>query len=305
MLLILIFSQTRTPITQIIEYDPPSIYNLGPGGITKFFYSKALERKINIIHNLHDLKLYEPQSHVLMILSPDKDIEDIDFVFSWIREGGVAIIGDELNHSINIFKAFGVEYYGDVAGINIAKCVINNKTIDIVINVAKALISSNMDAETICFYGSMPIAYNISYGAGYIVLLGDSSIVINEISSYPLLAKNNTMFIDIVIGDRNLIIYEGSRIYTVLEAQIISQIINAFLNGLTTILAWITIGRGVIGIVEFSIGIIAMVMFYTLVVFGLQSNPRKYLGVYTQTSKKLVKDLKESILLGVKKWMEI
>jgi hypothetical protein len=301
LLIILIFSQTRAPIAYVVERDPPSVFNYGSGGITIFYYSELGKRRVGIVYSLQELRNFDPQDYILMLLGPDSIVKDVDYLIEWIDRGGVALIGDELNFSTDMLKRLGIEYGNDFHGVFLARCFLGNKTIDIIIDVAKELMAVNSKAKPLCFCMSKPIAYNVSLGRGYAIVVGDSSIVINEILSQPTFAKNNTELAELVIGNRGLLIYEGSRIYTPVYAQAIAQFIDELLNGLTQILRWIIVERGAISSLEFALGVVAVLMVYMLIKFGIQENPKRYLE-QQRITKNVAKDVQRRILIGVSTW---
>uniref|UniRef100_A0A7C4FBA4 DUF4350 domain-containing protein n=1 Tax=Ignisphaera aggregans TaxID=334771 RepID=A0A7C4FBA4_9CREN len=301
---ILVLSQTRTPIAHIIERDPPSVFNFGPGGITTFYYREYGKRRVSILYNLQELRGFDPQSHVLMLLSPDRRVENVNYLVEWVDSGGVAVICDELNYSIDVLKVLGIEYNSDVSGIAVARCALGNETIDILIDVAKKLKAVNSDAKPLCFYGIEPIAYNVSLGRGYAIIVGDSSLVINEILSQPTIAKNNTKFVEFLINDRNLLIYEGSRLYTPIYAQVIAQYIDVVLNGLTRVLRWVISERGAVGSLGVALGVTAILMMYIALRFGIQTNPKKYLQLQS-TIRNTAESTWERLLIGVSAWEKL
>ncbi|MEM0027562.1 MAG: hypothetical protein QXT53_06775 [Ignisphaera sp.] len=305
LLSLVIFSQSQKPIASILDLDPPSIYNIGPGGITIFYDYEKTRRSVQIIYSFDELKYFDPQNNVLLILGPDKDVDSIDSLFSWIGKGGVAIVGDELNHSKQILNYIGIEQSTAIPGVGEAQCIIGNTTIEIVIDVAKTLLSSNSKSSILCLYGSMPIAYNVSYGNGYIVVIGDSSIVINEILATLNISVNNIFFMEHIIDGKGLIIYEGGRVYRPVEAQAIAQTISVIVNGLSDLFQWLLFRQGNVSLLEFFTGLVVLSMLYLTVKFGIMANPRKYLSSSVESNKEFIKNIRKEILVGVDKWQNI
>ncbi|MEL9940386.1 MAG: hypothetical protein QW348_06530 [Ignisphaera sp.] len=302
LLSLVIFSQYQKPIASILDLDPPSIYNIGPGGITFFYNYEKTRRSVQIIYSLDELKYFDSRNNVLLILGPDKDVGDIDTLFSWIEKGGVAVVGDELNHSKQILDYIGIEQGNVIPGVGEAWCIIGNKAIEIVIDVAKALQSSNSRSNVLCLYGSMPVAYNVSYGNGYIIVIGDSSIVINEILAKPSISVNNSLFMDYIIGGKGLIIYEGGRVYRPVEAQVIAQAMSFIVDGLSDALQWLLFRQGVLSLLGFFTGLAILSMLYLTIRFGIVSSPRKYLSSAVQIDRKFIENIRRQILAGVDKW---
>lgn len=305
LLSLVIFSQYQKPIASILDLDPPSIYNIGPGGITIFYNYEKTRRSVQIIYSLDELKYFDSRNNALLILGPDKDVDDVDNLFSWIEKGGVAVVGDELNHSKKLLDYIGIEQGNVILGVGEARCIIDNTTIEIVIDVARALRSSNSRSSILCLYDSMPIAYNVSYGNGYIIVIGDSSIVINEILAKPSISVNNSLFMDYIIGGRGLIIYEGGRVYRPVEAQVIAQAISFIVDGLSNALQWLLFRQGVLSLLGFFTGLAALSMLYLTIRFGIVSSPRKYLSSSVQTDRKFIENIRRQILAGVDKWQSI
>ncbi|ADM27262.1 conserved hypothetical protein [Ignisphaera aggregans DSM 17230] len=302
---LLLFAYSRISIYSLLEGDPPSIYNYGLGGISNYFGKRIFMHRINIIFNFKNLDSYNPRTNTLLIIGPDKPIteEDINIILKWTSQGGKTIIADESNNTALLLNNIGVSIKSTIWGTTNASCIINygnTSHIDVLFNVYNILgVLQNINASSLCIYGDSILAIERPYGEGLFIVIGDSSIVINDVLLKSSLATNNTLFMDYVIGDRDIILYEGSRIYRSTDAEIFIGILNALVNALSFIASLI------IGVNFSSIFIRVSVLSSIIIVglimkFGFPRPPQSYR--YGEGEEKVSFDLRKHVLEGLRKW---
>ncbi len=165
--------------------DPPSIHNTGPGGfstlvqILKFKGFKIIS--LNSIAELY--KDCSPKSSILVIASPDKPLsyEDSQYITSWISDGGLAIVLDEIGSVDVLIDRLGIETLNyTIRDVDYAVCSFGELKLWILVNVYRPIVSIPENAKAICRLSrGTVIAIHMDIGAGKLLLFTDSSIFIN------------------------------------------------------------------------------------------------------------------------------
>jgi len=157
----------------------------------------------------------------------------------------------------------------------------------------------NINASSLCVYGDSILAIERSYGEGLFIVIGDSSIVINDVLLKSPLATNNTLFMDYVIGERDIILYEGSRIYRSIDAEIFIGILNALINALSFI-ASLIVGGSFLNIF-IRVSVLSSIIIVGLIMkFGFPRPPQSYR--YSGGVENTLFDLRKHVLEGLRKW---
>lgn len=302
---LLFFAYSRISIYSLLEGDPPSIYNYGFGGISNYIDKRIFIYKVDIIFGFRNLDSYNPRINTLLIIGPDKPIdeEDIDIILKWTYQGGRTIIADESNSTALLLNRIGISIKSTIWSITKGSCIVNYDNvsyIDVLFNVYSILdISPNIDASALCVYGDSILAIERPYGEGLFIVIGDSSIIINDVLLKSSLAMNNTLFMDYLIGKRDIILYEGSRIYRSIDAEIFIGILNTLVNALSFI------SNLIVGGSFLSIFIRVIVLSSTIIVglimrFGFPRSPQSY--KYREGIESTLFDLRKHVLEGLRKW---
>lgn len=293
---------SSTPIFKTIEYDPPSIFNNGPGGLSVYAFGTHFRRGLNIIYSFSELNYYiNPSKYALLIAGPDKDLTNIYYVTEWIKKGGILILLDEYDHSLNLLRHFEFDF-GTLYSIkSMAECELDNLNLTIYINVFRE-IKTPVNSSIICRYNNVPIAAVISYGEGKFVVVGDSSLTINEIfMKVPQWYLMNMMFIDMLIDGRELILYEGARVYREETSFIILHYISLLPDLASNLIIFLF--DQPIAIRTVCILFLSLILtVYTMYRYGY---PRKHSTEYKMdlTQHEYVyRDLKEKAVKGIELW---
>jgi len=298
---LLTFSQTGAPLYTTIEYDPPSIFNNGSGGISRFYIEEVYRRRVEVIYSLENLPYYDSNKYLLLIIGPDSDVDGYEEVIAWVGRGGVAMIMDELNHTTSFLHSIGV-YQGTLyRTVDIGVCNIGNSTINVVFNVFREIRADNTKAQLLCVVDGNPVALLLPYDNGTFIVFGDSSLIINNVMD-TVHSVNNTLLIDLLIGGRGIVVYEGSRIYSTIEARVIAHALNTIPILMNMVIAYLVGSDGIRRIIAF-LSIICLVAIYTINRFGISR--KLHIGL-----KKVVKDregysvLANDIAKGVSVWLK-
>ncbi|MET1160398.1 MAG: DUF4350 domain-containing protein [Thermoprotei archaeon] len=295
-LLIILYSGVK--LRGGITGDPPSLYNLGAGGVSRFFTEKLINPGVTVIYDFNALNRYSPEQYVLFIIGPDQELREASPVLEWVEKGGIMILMDETENSILLMKELGISYVMRLMRIDKAVCIIDNQTITILVNVYAVLDSNTADAVPICRIGDSTVAYMVEYGEGVFYIIGDSSIVINEVLMKSIMAENNTRLVDLLIGNRKILIYEGGRKYEYVELAIIASYIDSFLRGISVLtntlfspdLLWRTARVLMLAVI---------VSLIVIIKYGFPSPPH----AVSKRSVHKEEDVRKMIERGLKKWM--
>lgn len=300
LIILLVVSHTKTPLYSVIERDPPSPFNYGPGGISKFYIDEIYKRRVELIYTPARLSYYIPNRYALLIIGPDDYIEDYKEIFLWVGRGGITIVMDELNYSITLLNSLGIQQGSMYSTIAIGSCSIGNQSLNVLFNVFRVLEVNNSNASTLCLVNGLPTAFTIPYGNGTFIIFSDSSIVINNVMD-SIYAMNNSLCIDYLIGGRGVIIYEGSRIYSTVEAKVIAYMLNTVflsINMLITYLLGFDILRRVIAFLL----VTCLVIIYIVNRFGFSRKLR--IGLKITRDKKGRNVLVDDLMRGMSVWLK-
>ncbi len=215
-ILLLVYSTSgRVELSGTPLPDSPSIYNYYNGGVSLYFNDKSLKNGLSVIYSLDEITRYNPGNHVLFVIGPDKKITLSGRVKEWVSRGGLLVIMDETHNTLPLIKLFNMEYGKYHYLVVLGNCSINNKNYRVLFNVYQSINTSVVqNAKPVCRVRNETVAVYIKQGSGGVFVIGDSSLVINEIYVKHQNIENNTGFIDSIIDDRSIIVYEGDRNYT-------------------------------------------------------------------------------------------
>ncbi len=219
-------------VTGFTTYVPllsePSPRNPGPGGLTNFVHvlesygHRVLEPK-NLGEAVNELRSYDPREELLIVTGiTENDLRFVNDLLSWVRSGGELLVMDELRDVEPLLKYVGVSL-GSVPIVGIAKAeCLGNKTV--VLDVYTAV----RGGEALCRVGETPVAIFKRLGAGVVIVVGDSSLAINMLRSYPAIYSENTAFLLDIVGKRSIvaIYYPASREVEKLRAYRFLNVVN-------------------------------------------------------------------------------
>lgn len=234
LLALLMISASSTPIVITIERDPPSVFNVGAGGISGYIFDLiASGRRVEVIYSLSDISKYNPERHVVIIMGPDKRLDNIDSLTEWVKKGGVSILMDEYDLGIDSLTNLGISRGNLYPSIVTVRCILGSINITLFLNVFADLRTSDQ-WNVVCKYNGVPVAAVLYHGRGYIVVVGDSSLVINEIRGKAQDQYHvNVYFIELLAGGRDIVIYEGAREFSYIESHIIAYAISIIVSAIS------------------------------------------------------------------------
>lgn len=237
---LLIFSSSSITLFNVLEMDPPSVYNNGPGGLEKYaMHLMSNQNEVKIIYRFRDLLKFEANEFSVIIAGPDEQIQEVDELIEWVYRGGIAIVLDEFNHTSPLLLKFGLSRGSMLNLIDLAECKINEIKVKILVNVFIEILG-NSSARSLCHYRNSSIAMYVNYGKGVFVFVGDSSLVINEIYyKSPSWYRINTEFIRLLSANRKIIIYEGSRQYHKITSSFLAIVLTNINTGIADLISFI------------------------------------------------------------------
>jgi len=214
----------------------PSPSNPGPGGLTKFV-SMLEERGYIVVEpqSLEDAVRYlsatSPKISVLLVLGIAKnDVKAIDQVKDWVAWGGELVVMDELNDVDPLVESFGIVKTQPIIATTNATCV-NGTT---VLFDVFALVSGG---APLCSSAGMVLAVEKRFGEGSVIVVGDSSLVINYIHNFPFY-RNNSAFLLTIFGKRRVIVvyYPPSKAFAHLR---LLKIVEGIVDGIEWLLGYV------------------------------------------------------------------
>ncbi len=198
--LVLVASSSGIRIPLLTE---PSPTNPGPGGLTKFVsllekrgYEVVAPRSLS--EALQYLNRVSPEVSALVVLGLSRsDAKSVASVKRWVSKGGELVVLDELSDVDQLLNAVGMSKTPPVIAVANATCLNNLTVLFDVFSVVSG-------GKAICVSSGMVLAVEKHVGKGLVVLVGDSSLVINYLSRFTVF-KNNTAFLLKIIGERRVI----------------------------------------------------------------------------------------------------
>ncbi len=206
LLALVLLGNTVIKISLTYAYDPPSVFNHGPGGITDFvsiLVSRGFE--VETLLDVSKLLKLDPHTAVAMLFSPDTPLtkEEASAMLSWVKNGGTLIVLDELRHVDNLTSALGISFSNySVRTYNVATCRIDNATLPLILDVYRYV----SGGKPLCTIDGKTVAVVVSYGRGRVVVIGDSSLVINHIL-YATSTRSNIVFLLLLIAGKSRVVF--------------------------------------------------------------------------------------------------
>ncbi len=273
--------------------NPPSVFNFASGGVSEYFNSRRVRAGLNIIYDFKELDKFYPPNHVLFIIGPDKEVENTDVLDKWVRSGGRLVIMDETTNSLPLLKSFNVSLKDFVPEIRNATCRVDESEYIVLFNVYRTINITSGEYQPICMINNSLVAARISWGRGEVIVVGDSSIAINELYFKLKNPKNNTGFMDSLVSNRRIIVYEGARIYkyagSIQAIKFVSGTITGISNGFNELFK----GQ----LIDVAAKLILLTILITLLLvskFGVPRPPHVYLSEEKGEEETVWKMLREA-----------
>ncbi len=203
-----LLSTAQIPLVQSLMGDPPSLHNRGDGGLSELLSAMTVYRRVKVIANLDDLWQYDPGSSVLVLSGLDSPPAEREVLqaLRWVESGGKILVLDEYETPKPLLARLGASFGPLVAEISVGECRVGGSEYQVLFNVYRGV-----DGGTpICWVGGTPVAAQVSLGSGSVVVLGDSSLLINELmrSRY----RQAHLLLALALLDRGTVVfYEGGR----------------------------------------------------------------------------------------------
>ena len=299
-LLILMIVYSNLMLARAVIGDSPSIYNNGPGGVSYFFTTVMLRHSPIVIMSFDELHQYAPWLHALFIISPDKPIsmDDALKVLNWVKNGGEVIVMDETSNTVAFLKLVGAAPGAFVGYIVMGICRVNNMPVPVLFDVYQTF-SKIDDGKPLCWAGKSVVAFEKKIGKGEVIVIGDSSLIINYMLLDTRYGAPNIYFIKQLVGPRSVLIYEGGRAYRIIYSVKGVMTINSIMTVITSIPSMFFAHQGILKIVALLGLWLVVTGFISLYLFSFPRAPYPKL-------KKIVKPKAlitgKEIMRGLKDW---
>ena len=217
LLALILLSHTVIELSLAFAYDPPSVFNRGPGGVSEFvsmIVSRGFE--VETVFDMSELLKIDPRSSVVMLFSPDTPLtkKEALVILSWVKSGGIVIVLDELRNVENLTNALGVSFSNHSIRIHsVATCRMKNISLPLVLNVYRYV----SGGEPLCTIDDKAVAVMMSYGEGKVVVIGDSSLVINHVLHTTPIHFNLIFVLLLITGKNRVVFLELHRVHHVLR----------------------------------------------------------------------------------------
>ncbi|MEM1707040.1 MAG: DUF4350 domain-containing protein [Sulfolobales archaeon] len=201
----------QIPFIQSLVGDPPSLYNRGDGGLSELVSAMTIYRKIKVARSIDDVWSYEPGSSIMLVLGLDffpKEYEVLQLL-RWVERGGVLIVLDEFTTPRPLLEKLNLEIGTLVSDVSLGECYVNGFNRTILFNVYREVLGG----EPICWVGNVPVAAEVRYGGGKVLVFGDSSIFINEILRSRYRQAHLSFALSLLNRD-TVVFFEGGRLVT-------------------------------------------------------------------------------------------
>ncbi len=305
LLALILLSHTAIEISLTFAYDPPSVFNHGPGGITNFV-SILVSRGFDVetILDVSRLLRIDPHTTVAMLFSPDAPLtkREASTILSWVKSGGTAIILDELRHVDNLTNALGVTFSNySVRTYNVATCSIENITFPIVLDVYRYI----SGGEPLCTVDDKAVAAVVSYGRGKVIVIGDSSLVINHILYATPMHSNLAFLLLLITGKSRVVFLELNRVryvlriaYPLLPLQSVLRMIQMAIGGF---FALNPIAKAIVLTLILTLSAILSVL---IISHEARIPRREGTGIPELQPRLSIQTLKDLVREGLRSWLE-
>ncbi len=205
---LVLLSTAQIPLFQSLVGDPPSIYNRGDGGFSELVSIATVYRRVKVVASLDDLWQYDPSSSVLVLSGPDflPSEREVLQALRWVERGGKLVVLDEYETPGPLLARIGVSVGPLHDGISTGECHLGSHRYPAVFNVYRRI----EGGTPVCWVDGVPVAAAVTLGRGSVVVVGDSSIFINELmrSGY----RQVQLLLALALLDRDTVVfYEGGR----------------------------------------------------------------------------------------------
>jgi len=189
--------------------DVPSLYNMGPGGVSELVSYVSLFKRVKLVVDVGELKQYDPRTSVLLLAGLEKVLGDAEIseLLRWVSEGGKLVVADEYLVPLRLLQALNVSLGQVSHSIDLGYCDIGGRGFEVLFNVYREVVGG----RALCWAGGVPVAAEVPLGRGTVLVFGDSSIAINEVLRSRYRSAQLSFLLE-VLDRETLVVYEGGRL---------------------------------------------------------------------------------------------
>lgn len=282
----------QIPVIQSLLGDPPSLYNKGDGGVSEFVSQFSIYRRVKAIRDSRDLWQYDPRTSLLLVAGLDKflDYSEISEVMDWVARGGYLVVMDEYPTPGPLLTRLNISLGAAVTEITLGNCTVGSATFSVLFNVYREVLGG----RPICWANGLSVAVELSVGRGRIVIVGDSSIAINEVlrSGYR---ATQIAFLLALMNRETIVFYEGGRVAT--EIALSPRSLIALFYYLSKFISYVVYSGA-------PYGIVGVIIVSVLVITAVFPRPRIGIRRFSESRKAPLKKLDILFRESVRAWME-
>ncbi|MCS7098774.1 MAG: DUF4350 domain-containing protein [Sulfolobales archaeon] len=205
---IVLLSAHQIPLVQFIAGDPPSVLNRADGGLSELVSTLTVYRRVKIARSFDEIWQYNPGGTVLILSGLDSPPRkrDVSLILEWVRRGGKVVVLDEYTTPTLLLEEIGIGLGSLASDVAVGECRLGSTRHPVLFNVYRGV----SGARPICQIGSAVVGVEAVVGEGHLIIIGDSSVFINEVlrSRY----RHPQIVFALAIVDRETVVfYEGGR----------------------------------------------------------------------------------------------
>ncbi len=189
--------------------DAPSLYSMGPGGISELVSYVSLFKRVKLVVEFGELKQYDPRTSVLLVAGLEKVLGDAEIseVLRWVSEGGKLMVADEYLAPLRLLQVLNISLGPSSYSVDVGYCYIGGRSFEAIFNIYREVVGG----RALCWVGGVPVAAEVPLGRGVVLVFGDSSIAINEVLRSRYRPAQLSFLLE-VLDRETIVVYEGGRL---------------------------------------------------------------------------------------------
>lgn len=198
----------QIPLVQGVIGDPPSLYNRGDGGLSELVSITTIYRRVKVVRSADDVWQHDPSTTSLLLSGLDLFLREHEMqqLLRWVEKGGFLVVMDEYRTPQLLYEKINISAGPLVNAVTVGYCTVGAHKYPVLFNVYREV----GGGRPVCWVDNAPVGAEVAYGRGRILVLGDSSVLINEVMRSK--HRQAQLSFGLALLDRETIaFYEGGR----------------------------------------------------------------------------------------------